>query len=134
MSNGTFFHQGTVTLFKSKFDVDLIRTRKVFKWKIAWPTWRAVLVIKKILVKYIVKQYVQCSIEKNYVLYYSVQVIIRRSTHLSMVYIYIHLCHEFRFKSACTIETGLSDFHKLVVTVLNKKHKRMPPKVIQCRD
>ena len=26
------------------------------------------------------------------------------------------------FESTCTIETGLSDFHKLVVTVLNEKH------------
>ena len=32
------------------------------------------------------------------------------------------------FESNCTIETGLSDFHKPVVTVLNKKHERMPPK------
>ena len=38
------------------------------------------------------------------------------------------------FESACTIETGSSNFHKLVVTVLNEKHKRMPPKVIQYRD
>ena len=38
------------------------------------------------------------------------------------------------FESTCTIETGLSDFHKLVVTVLKEKHERMPPKVIQYRD
>ena len=38
------------------------------------------------------------------------------------------------FEITCTIETGLSDFHKLVVTVLNEKHERMPPKVIQHRD
>ena len=37
------------------------------------------------------------------------------------------------FESVCTIETGLLDFHKLVVTVLNEKHERMPPKVIQYR-
>ena len=37
-------------------------------------------------------------------------------------------------KSACTMEMGLSHFHKLVVTVLNEKHERMPPKVIQYRD
>ena len=29
---------------------------------------------------------------------------------------------------------GLSDFHKLVPTVLNEKHERMPPKVIEYRD
>ena len=38
------------------------------------------------------------------------------------------------FESTCTIETGLSDFHKLVVTVLNEKHERMPPKVMQHRN
>ena len=38
------------------------------------------------------------------------------------------------FESTCTIETGLSDFHKLVVTVLNEKHERMPPKIIQYRN
>ena len=38
------------------------------------------------------------------------------------------------FESTCTIERGLSDFHKLVVTVLNEKHERMPPKVIQYRN
>ena len=38
------------------------------------------------------------------------------------------------FESTCTIETGLSDFNKLVVTVLNEKHERMPPKVIQYRN
>ena len=37
------------------------------------------------------------------------------------------------FESTCTIETGLSDFHKLV-TVFNEKHKLVPPKVIQYRD
>ena len=29
---------------------------------------------------------------------------------------------------------GFSDFHKLVVTVLNDKHERIPPKIIQYRD
>ena len=38
------------------------------------------------------------------------------------------------FESSCTIETGFSDFHKLVVAVLNEKHERIPPKVIQYRD
>ena len=38
------------------------------------------------------------------------------------------------FESTCTIETGLSDFRKLVVTVLNEKQERMPPKVIQYRN
>ena len=38
------------------------------------------------------------------------------------------------FESTCTIETGLSDFHKLVATILNEKHERMPPKVVQYRN
>ena len=38
------------------------------------------------------------------------------------------------FESTCTIETGLSDFHNLVVTVLNEKHERLPPKVMQYRN
>ena len=38
------------------------------------------------------------------------------------------------FERTCTIETGLSDFYKLVVTVLNEKHERMPPKVRQYRN
>ena len=32
------------------------------------------------------------------------------------------------------MEMGLSHFHKLVATVLNEKHERMLPKVIQYRD
>ena len=32
-------------------------------------------------------------------------------------------------KSTCTIETALTDFHKLAVTVLNEKHERMSRKL-----
>ena len=38
------------------------------------------------------------------------------------------------FESTCTIEKDLSDFHKLVFTVLNEKHEQMPPLIIQYRD
>ena len=38
------------------------------------------------------------------------------------------------FESALTMETGLSDFHKLIVTVLKVKHEKVPPKIIQYRD
>ena len=38
------------------------------------------------------------------------------------------------FKHTCTIETGLSDFHLLTVTVLKSKFKKAPPKVIKYRD
>ena len=38
------------------------------------------------------------------------------------------------FESTLTIETGLSDFHKLIVTVLEVKHEKVPPKITQYRD
>ena len=38
------------------------------------------------------------------------------------------------FQSTLIIETGLSDFHKLIVTVLKVKHEKIPPKVIHYRD
>ena len=33
-----------------------------------------------------------------------------------------------------TLETGLSDFHKLTVTVMNTKHEQFPPKIVKHRD
>ena len=38
------------------------------------------------------------------------------------------------FKSATTIDTGLSDFHKTVLLVLKKKFEKAKPKVISYRD
>ena len=38
------------------------------------------------------------------------------------------------FESTLTIETGLSDFHKLIVTVLEVKHEKVPPNITQYRD
>ena len=38
------------------------------------------------------------------------------------------------FKNSTTIETGLSDFHKLVISVLNTTYKKEKPKVITYRD
>ena len=38
------------------------------------------------------------------------------------------------FESSCSIGAGFSDFHKLVVTVLNEKHEWVPPKVLQYID
>ena len=38
------------------------------------------------------------------------------------------------FESTLTIETGLLDFHKLIVTILRVKHEEVPPKIIQYRD
>lgn len=37
-------------------------------------------------------------------------------------------------ESTLTIETGRSDFHKLIITIVLKiKHEKVPPKVIQYR-
>ena len=38
------------------------------------------------------------------------------------------------FQNTSTIETGISDFHKLVVTVLKMFYKKQKPKVIQYRN
>ena len=38
------------------------------------------------------------------------------------------------FESTLTIETHLSDFHKLIVTVLKVKNEKVPPKIKQYRD
>ena len=38
------------------------------------------------------------------------------------------------FKSTLTIETGLSDFYKLTVTVLKVKHEKVPSKTMQYKD
>ena len=32
------------------------------------------------------------------------------------------------------METGLSHFHKLIVTALKGKHEKVPPKIIQYKD
>ena len=34
------------------------------------------------------------------------------------------------FQNSCAIETGLSDFHKLVVTVIKTTYKKSQPKII----
>ena len=38
------------------------------------------------------------------------------------------------FQNISTIETGVSDFHKLVVTVLNMFNEKQKPKIIQYRN
>ena len=38
------------------------------------------------------------------------------------------------FQSALTIKMGLSDFPKLIVTVLKVKHEKVPSKIIHYRD
>ena len=38
------------------------------------------------------------------------------------------------FENCLTLETGLSDFHKLIVTIMKTKRQRLPPKIINYRD
>ena len=38
------------------------------------------------------------------------------------------------FQNPCTIETGLSDFHKLVITVMKTTHKKSQQKIINYRS
>ena len=38
------------------------------------------------------------------------------------------------FQNISTIETGVSDFHNLVVTVLNMFNEKQKPKIIQYRN
>ena len=38
------------------------------------------------------------------------------------------------FQNSCTIETGLSDFHKMIVTILKTYFQKKEPKIIQYRD
>ena len=38
------------------------------------------------------------------------------------------------FQNAKTYETGLSDFHKLVVSAMKLSYKKRPPRMIKYRD
>ena len=38
------------------------------------------------------------------------------------------------FHNSCAIETGLSDFHKMIVTVMKSQFQKKGPKIIQNRD
>ena len=38
------------------------------------------------------------------------------------------------FQSTCVIETGLSDFHRMTVSVLKMHFRKLPPKIIRYRD
>ena len=54
-------------------------------------------------------------------------------TNPSCIDLYLTNCPK-SFQSTLTIETGISDFHKLIVTVLKNKHEKVPPKIIHYRD
>ena len=57
----------------------------------------------------------------------------KNSMSPSYIDLYLTKCPKI-FESTLTTETGISDFHKLIVTVLKVKHEKVPPKIIQYRD
>ena len=55
----------------------------------------------------------------------------RFKSYMSQSCIYLHLTNCSKsFGSTLTIETGISDFHKLVGTLLKVKHGNVPPKIM----
>ena len=38
------------------------------------------------------------------------------------------------FQNSCVIETGLSDFHKMVVTVMKTTYRKLEPRIVYYRD
>ena len=47
----------------------------------------------------------------------------------------VMLTNSYRsFQNSCAIETGLSDFHKMIVTILKIYFQKKEPKIIQYRD
>ena len=38
------------------------------------------------------------------------------------------------FQDSCVIETGLSDFHKMVVTVMKTTYRKLEPRIVNYRD
>ena len=42
--------------------------------------------------------------------------------------------HPFSFRNSCVLETGLSDFHKMTVTIRKASFQRLQPRIINYRD
>ena len=40
----------------------------------------------------------------------------------------------YSFQSSCVIETGLSDFHKMTVTVMKTTYEKLKPRIVNYRD
>ena len=38
------------------------------------------------------------------------------------------------FQNSCVIETGLSDFHKMMVTIMKTSYRKIEPRVINYQD
>ena len=57
------------------------------------------------------------------------------STHRKFQPTHLILTNKPRsFQSTCVIETGLSDFHRVTVSVLKMHFRKLPPKIISYRD
>ena len=41
---------------------------------------------------------------------------------------------KYSFKNTCTIETGVSDFHRMIYTQLKLTYQKLPPKTVEFRD
>ena len=42
--------------------------------------------------------------------------------------------HPLSFQNSCVLETGLSDFHKMTVTIMKASFQRLQPRIINYRD
>ena len=40
----------------------------------------------------------------------------------------------YSFQNSCVIETGLSDFHKMIVSVMKTTFQKLKPRIVQYRD
>ena len=38
------------------------------------------------------------------------------------------------FRNSCVIKTGLSDIHKIIVTVMKTSYRKIRPRLINCRN
>ena len=56
----------------------------------------------------------------------------KNNVNLSCIDLFLTNCLK-SFENTLTMETGLSDFHKLIVTVLKVKHEKVPPKITETR-
>ena len=54
-------------------------------------------------------------------------------TNPSCINLYLTNCPK-SFQGTLTIETGVSDVHRLKVTILKVKHENVPPKITHYRD
>ena len=59
------------------------------------------------------------------------RIVLKRETTHNAQICFLKIVH---FQNACTNETGISCFYKMVVAVLKMFHKKEKPKIIQCRN